>query len=465
MIKRTQLSLLPSLLVAMAATATAQEWYPELQSVSPPARRFHAMAHVGGYNVLFGGINEQSGVVFNDTWTYDGLSWTQSTANGPGARQRFASCVDRTRNVLIVFGGEDANGQPLSDTWEFDGTHWSQAATASLVTPSPRLGAAMAFDEARGVVVLFGGGATGTTPTDETWQFDGTNWRQLGLTTMPPARQGHTMTHDAARGRTILFGGFEPGIGSFGSDTWEWDGATWQQIVTATVPATAIFPSMTFFEPHGIAVMTGSNGVASQPVRTWIFDGMDWSAGPTAPAALGGRQAQAITFDPIREMVVLFGGARIGFGGASPLQDTWELSTQATFDSFGTGCSLGSATPELTAVANSRPQIGSALRLEVSPAGSQVLFVAGLSDATYPGGSLPLDLSLLGMPGCELLTSIDFTSWQTPVADRATTAIAIPLRRDLIGQQFFAQALVVAPPSGTGIVGAMSNGGRATIGN
>src|SRR5690606_27947876 len=147
MIKRFESPLLPTLLVALATTATAQEWYPELQSVSPPARRFHAMAHVNGNNVLFGGINEPSGVVFNDTWTYDGQTWTQSTASGPGARQRFASCVDRTRDVLIVFGGSDANGQVLRDTWEFDGTSWTQVATTSQATPSPRLGAAMAFDQ------------------------------------------------------------------------------------------------------------------------------------------------------------------------------------------------------------------------------------------------------------------------------------------------------------------------------
>ncbi len=49
----------------------------------PPARYFASMATLGGQVVLFGGYG---GNYLNDTWTFDGSSWTQVTGSGPSAR-------------------------------------------------------------------------------------------------------------------------------------------------------------------------------------------------------------------------------------------------------------------------------------------------------------------------------------------------------------------------------------------
>ncbi len=448
----------PVLLATMLTTAArAQQWFLEPQNGAPPARRFHALAHVAGAEILFGGADEQSGSVFGDTWRYDGLAWTAVTGGGPGARQRFAACVDTARDVLLVFGGADANGNALGDTWQFDGASWLPLPTSG--APSPRLGAAMAFDAARGCVVLFGGGPTATTPTAETWELDGVTWTQRTPVSAPSARQGHTMAFDSVDGTTMLFGGFVAGASGFDAQTWRWNGTAWQQVVTATAPPAMAFPSLAFFDAHGVAVLTGGSGAGSQPLGSFVFDGTDWSAGPSAPPALAGRQGHATAYDPRRELVVLFGGARIALGGAIALQDTWELAVRATFAPFGSGCALGTAgTPRLAA--RTRPQLGAALELEVAPAGSLVLFVAGTSDAAFLGAPLPADLAPIGLPGCQLLTSVDFTTFATPVGGVATASIGVPLERALIGQSFFAQAL--ATDAGTA---ATSNGGRATIGN
>jgi hypothetical protein len=395
----------------LAAGAGAQEWYPETQNTAPPARRFHAVANLAGQTVLFGGVDERNARVHGDTWTYDGMRWMQHAAAGPAARQRFAACVDGARGVLVVFGGADANGQPLGDTWQFDGSTWQQVVTPG---PSPRLGAAMAFDTARGRAVLFGGGAT------------------AGLA----------------------------GSTGFGAETWEWNGTDWRQVVTATVPAGSAFPAMTFFAAHGVAVLTGGSGAGGQALATWAFDGVDWMVGPQAPTGLASRQGHAISYDALREMVVLFGGARIAIGGAVPFDDTWELSTPATFATFGAGCGAGGAVPMLGA-GSSRPQLGSSFRLEVAPAGSLVLVIAGLSDTSFLGQPLPIDLSGLGLPGCELLTSIDHVVPTTVTGALAAATFSIPLRRMLLGQQVFAQAVVVQP----GGMLALSDGGRITIGN
>ena len=76
--------------------------------------------------------------------------------------------------------------------------------------PSARSSAAMAYDSARGIVVLFGGYASATSLAD-TWEHDGTRWVQITPTDPegdgdPPLREGHAMAFDSVRERVVLFG-------------------------------------------------------------------------------------------------------------------------------------------------------------------------------------------------------------------------------------------------------------------
>src|SRR6266705_3485334 len=59
---------------------------------------------------------------------------------------------------------------------------------------------AMAYDTARGRVVLFGG-YDGTSNLGDTWEWDGTTWTQRASSGPP----GGEMVYDAARGRVVLF--------------------------------------------------------------------------------------------------------------------------------------------------------------------------------------------------------------------------------------------------------------------
>jgi hypothetical protein len=54
---------------------------------------------------------------------------------------------------------------------------------------SARHGHAMAYDVARGKVVLFGG--WGSVVYQDTWEWDGIGWSQLHPVHRPPARKGH----------------------------------------------------------------------------------------------------------------------------------------------------------------------------------------------------------------------------------------------------------------------------------
>ena len=79
--------------------------------------------------------------------------------------------------------------------------NWTQKSPAS---PSSRSLHAMAYDAARGQVVLFGGYGGGF--RNDTWVWDGTTWAQKSPATSPSSRYGHAMAYDAARGQVVLFG-------------------------------------------------------------------------------------------------------------------------------------------------------------------------------------------------------------------------------------------------------------------
>jgi N-acetylneuraminic acid mutarotase len=106
------------------------------------------------------------------------LAWEQLTpaTNLPG-RAFFASAFDPVSDKIVVFGGTDASGQQLDETWTYDGNTWTQVATNG--SPGPRAAAAMAYDRKTQQLVMFGG-FVGFTILNDTWVFDGASstWKQ-----------------------------------------------------------------------------------------------------------------------------------------------------------------------------------------------------------------------------------------------------------------------------------------------
>jgi hypothetical protein len=70
--------------------------------------------------------------------------------------------------------------------------------TSPVNVPPPRFVHAMAYDDVRSQVVLFGG-ANGLGFHNDTWVWDGTNWTQKSPTNRPSPRWFHLMAYDAAR--------------------------------------------------------------------------------------------------------------------------------------------------------------------------------------------------------------------------------------------------------------------------
>jgi len=154
-------------------------WERELPTRGPSPRNFPAMAYDAGSDrvILFGGATGEATVV-GDTWAYDhdGDGWIEMAPSlSPPARTYAAMVYDARRDRVVLFGGsEDGETGSLGDLWEYDieSNRWIEVETSD--GPAARGWHAMAYDQATGLSVIFGGGRSRTTYTAETWVLDAT---------------------------------------------------------------------------------------------------------------------------------------------------------------------------------------------------------------------------------------------------------------------------------------------------
>ncbi|MBL9076908.1 MAG: hypothetical protein JNL08_05360 [Planctomycetes bacterium] len=199
---------------------------------SPRARCTLANDPIGGQVLLYGGLGG-SQFALDDTWTWTGTDWQQvSAAATPGGLYRHAMAFDGARQVFVVYGGRYNSwmpGQALAGTYEFANGTWT---TMLPVTSPPGLvDAAMAYLYTQGVMVLFGGEDPSSTAIGDTWLYDGTTWTQfVGSGPQPPARVAARMVPVLSRGVVMLSGGLDPVTMQIFNDTWEFDGTTWREV-------------------------------------------------------------------------------------------------------------------------------------------------------------------------------------------------------------------------------------------
>jgi hypothetical protein len=221
--------------------------------------------------VVFGGTDDQ--VYFGDTWEFDGIDWHQiTTLHSPPAMGLMSMVFDSRRNTMVLYGGQDQSGQN-NDTWEYDGSDWSIVGTP--VTPPRAALSAMAYDAARDCVVLV---PYDPDPADAaTWEYDGSTWLQVTTSTSPTDRWAHAMVYDSFRHRIILYGGYGPDYpgGSQLDDTWEYDGHDWRQVLTPTVPPQREQHAMAYDSARALVIMFGGVGSTSSDRQTWEYIGFE----------------------------------------------------------------------------------------------------------------------------------------------------------------------------------------------
>ena len=226
------------------------------------------------------------------------------TPSDPAARQDAALACDHAAGGLLLFGGDNR-----ADTWLWKAGVWKSLTPAQ--SPPGRWGHRMASDALRRRIVLFGGYRVivTMTPFNDTWEWDGANWNQVFPTVSPAPRGDHAMTFDPVHGRTLLFGGVDYSTTSakgWYRDTWEWDGAQWTQRFPANQPPWWS-SEMVFDEARSVAVLRGGSGV----MGTWEWNGNDWAWNYRTPTGNG-----AMAYDAARERVVWYSSGMDAAGNA-----------------------------------------------------------------------------------------------------------------------------------------------------
>jgi hypothetical protein len=322
----------------------------------PTARSQHGMVFQKstGKILLFGGGRSDSssydlsGVTasLGDTWEYDPATyvWTARTvAAGPSARHDFGMVWDSSRSMAVLFAGiqldiAGAAGVPKQDTWEWDPTAgtWTER-TAKGTKPGQRYAHAMAFDDTRNKVVVFGGWdiSTGGSRND-LWDWDPTTgvWTQrlTGSESGTPAGRTYaSMVADGKDARLELVagqvaynpyggGGYYGSGGSYGAggSAYGYAGSygAGGAIGYGGAVGLPILPPLPGPLPPGMG-----NGTTSCEV---------WELNPATPAFTDrtppldvpvARYGQAMAYNPSTGKTYLFGG--YGTTSGQSLDDLW----------------------------------------------------------------------------------------------------------------------------------------------
>ena len=447
-----------TILSVLITPLVAQSWAQIPTANNPGQIRDAAMAfhNSSGNCVLFGGWP-----ALNGTWLYDGNNWSNAQpATVPPARREFAMASDFSRGVVVMFGGAG----PLGDTWEWDGNNWSNAAPA--ISPPARLGHVMAYDATRGVTVLFGGTGNPNLPPvlTDTWEWNGTTWTQVVTANAPAEPTYSCMCYDLVRGVCVLTGGTSL-FGAPDQKTWEYDGVNWIDrtqsvgLAPSTVPGLGVQNAKLVFDTaRGVSVLYGGrtpNGTF--PTDTFEYDGNAWTV--VATGAPSSRTRYSMAFDMTRGVPVMYGGLTGSF--ATWFTETWEYTAgvSAAYTVFGAGCSGSLGVPSNTASA--LPMLGATMVIDIQnlPAPELMVMVLGLA-VINPS----LDLGVLGAPGCFGHVTPDVLDVVSGVAGAASFSLSIPATPALAGFELHTQAIVV-DPAANAFGGVVSDAATATVGN
>lgn len=290
----------------------------------PPARMGHALFYdpVLAVTIAAGGRPvDDAGASLSDTWAWDGTSWASMAAGLP--RRGFISgAFDTERGFGLVYGGLDRSARGVeyfADILEQRG-HGAWSRRGGL--PGSRSGAGLAYDDARGATILFGG-FDGSHFQDDIWEWNGATWVRRCNSAhcrdmRPSARDSAIFVYDPARRVTLLFGGWG-GDQALG-ETWTWNGSTWSQRLPPVSPS-ARYGCGAAYDPSTRRILLfGGVTERGEVNELWAWDGATWEQLPQTNGPAPRRDVR-LAWDTGRRRGILFGGR----SDTSPV-DFWELS-------------------------------------------------------------------------------------------------------------------------------------------
>jgi hypothetical protein len=475
------------LFATVRALDTAGAWLPlSGAGIDGPVVAVHATPSdvvIGGYFVSISGVR-MNGIARGGPGAWQPLG---TGVRGTGPFGGTVVAITRLQNGDIIAGGEftSAGGVSANHIARWDGSAWSPLGSglsapvlALAVLPDGHVVAAGTFLQAggqnvnrialwngatwtplgsgvdhsvMGLVVapngeLIAGGAfstAGSIAARGIARWNGSTWLPF------PAQPNRDVASLAVlRNGEILVGGSFSAIGNLATDyIARWNGTSW--LAVTAVPFTNHFVSVIVPLPGREAIVVLSNGAL------YRFNGQ-------AMIGLPGPQVALFAGAHSPDGEVLLAGYFTGLGNVTSAYVARYVSPcPATAPPYGSGCRGSGGTNVLRAT--HLPWIGSVFRGEATgmPGSGLAVSVTGLTQTSIPLASLLRQ----GLPGCDLLATLDLVEVVTPSQGRAATVLAIPALTSLVGLVLHHQVVALELDTGFNLVAVTSsNGLRLTLG-
>lgn len=286
-------------------------WTNITSSSNPPtARAFAGFTDDGhGGSLLVGGSKYESTssldatAYYEQTWRFDGATWLLDIS-----RVRPVVAFDTHRHRVVMYGGGTVGVSESSrDTYELSNRGWTLL--SSTTGPDHVTGAAMVYDEARRETVLVGGMRGGGEAETDTWIWNGTAWATRTVSSQVPPRAHSVLVYDAARSELVAFGGYDPNTYVDSNATWTWNGTTWTNRMPAMAPSPRNRVAAAYDRVNQqVVAFGGYTNAVGWNNDTWLWDGTTWTQKTGGGMPTPSPYEPLMAWDPARRKVVLLSG-------------------------------------------------------------------------------------------------------------------------------------------------------------
>lgn len=265
-----------------------------------------------------------------NTW----INMSEFSTITPIFRLGHSMSYDSSNDRIIMFGG--MNWNTLNDTWTYDYKNTTWQDRHPFLSPPASWMQGLVYNSRHDRTILFGGMLEdGITLSNYMWSYSSkTNvWTNLSSSIAPTPRYSHAMAYDSQSDRVIIFGGGTESE-TYGTDeTWSFDfgNNTWMDMTSTIRPPPRIQHQISYDPIHDRVILFGGRGPVNHKMvsldDTWTYDYDTNTWKNMSPLMIPTGLSQfAMAYDSQSQAVILFGGISSGNNGNIIMNDTWSYN-------------------------------------------------------------------------------------------------------------------------------------------
>lgn len=272
--------------------------------------------------VLFGGQSRSPRDELDHTYTFDGSGWTRKRpeTSPPATDEGFAMAYDSFNELVVLYVG---NLFTIYSAWTWNGSDWTE-----INKPDPERAfqrVAMAYDKARGQIVL----AAQDYSSDQltTFTFDGTTWTEEQTATVPTLNNRISLVYDETLQLTVLI----TNANTPEATTWTWNGTDWTSVQTSTGDFDFTQGKFVYNDTLQGVLFLGNNDNSEPDPRR--FDGTAWNSINDVPTLFTDFSDQGYIYHPtLQSLLRINGGFDVEGGGRTFRNETWAWNVDGTVE-------------------------------------------------------------------------------------------------------------------------------------